>query len=65
MPRERRTPETDQRNFLRAAERACSAVAVLEDACWEVDTKAAGEMFRAREFMERALMFLRGEEPEL
>lgn len=63
MPKERKQA-TDAKGMLRAAERACSAVAILEDAAWELNTAAAGELLQARQAMERALAFLSGEDPD-
>jgi hypothetical protein len=50
--------------MVRAVERAYSAVAVLEDVAWDLDPSAAGELLEAVGALERAIQYLKGEEPE-
>ena len=54
----------DNKALLRAAERACSSVAVLEDVAWEIDALVAGELLQARQAMDRAIAYLKGQDPD-
>lgn len=58
MPRERH--DVDRAALVRAAEKAYSALVVVEDAAWDVDVDAAAELVEACAAMERAVEKLRG-----